>query len=218
MFDTVKNSLGSNWPQRTPMGTSCVRDIENISSCEFYVFPVVPNKLGKVMKYEAKIMMSIIYLETSNIKWGQIDPKGNRRVKCSNCPYTCKASHEIRLCRKQGRSSQVSGVTHCLPARRTLCSWVEAGGALPGDGSAPWSKLALLSPQSPARHVPLWQDQRLTPGRETGAHTHISIQTHYLFAYIWMSIMAHSKAEISSRRAQPKELEMLRVFKKTRCW
>jgi len=36
MFDTVKNSLGSNWPQRTP---------------------------------------------TLNIEWGQIDPKGNRRVK-----------------------------------------------------------------------------------------------------------------------------------------
>jgi len=36
MFDTVKNSLRSNWPQRTP---------------------------------------------TLNIEWGQIDPKGNRRVK-----------------------------------------------------------------------------------------------------------------------------------------
>jgi len=33
------------------------------------------------MKYEAKIMMSIIYLETLNIEWGQIDPKGNMRVK-----------------------------------------------------------------------------------------------------------------------------------------
>jgi len=62
------------------MRTSCVQDIENMSSCEFYVFPVVPNKLGKVMKYEAKIMMSIIYLETLNIEWGQIDPKGHRRV------------------------------------------------------------------------------------------------------------------------------------------
>jgi len=63
------------------MRTSCVQDVENISSCEFYVFPVVPNKLGKVMKYEAKLMMSIIFLETLNIEWGQIDPKGNRRVK-----------------------------------------------------------------------------------------------------------------------------------------
>jgi len=36
MFDTVKNSLGSNWPRRTP---------------------------------------------TLSIEWGQIDPKGNRRVK-----------------------------------------------------------------------------------------------------------------------------------------
>jgi len=29
-------------------------------------------------------MMSIIYLETSNIEWGQIDPSGNRRVKATN--------------------------------------------------------------------------------------------------------------------------------------
>jgi len=35
----------------------------------------------KVMKYEAQIMMSFIYLETLNIEWGQIDLKGNRRVK-----------------------------------------------------------------------------------------------------------------------------------------
>jgi len=62
------------------MGTSCVQDIKNISSCEFDVFPVVPNKLGKVMKYGAKKKMSIIYLETLNIEWGQIDPKSNRRV------------------------------------------------------------------------------------------------------------------------------------------
>jgi len=80
MFYTVKNSLGSNWPQRTPMRTSCVQDIENISSCAFDVFPVVPNKLGKVMKYESKLMMSIIFLETLNFEWGQMDPKGNRRV------------------------------------------------------------------------------------------------------------------------------------------
>jgi len=26
-------------------------------------------------------MMSIIFLETLNIEWGQIDPKGHRRVK-----------------------------------------------------------------------------------------------------------------------------------------
>jgi len=80
MFYTVKNSLGSNWPQRTPMGTSCVQDSENIS-CKCYVFPVVPNKLGKVMKYEFYKIMSIIYFETLNIEWGHIDPKGNRRVK-----------------------------------------------------------------------------------------------------------------------------------------
>jgi len=81
MFNTVKNSLGSNLPQGTPMRTSCVQDSENISSCKCYVFPVIPNKLGKVMKYEAKKIMLIIYLATLNIEWGQIDPKGNRRVK-----------------------------------------------------------------------------------------------------------------------------------------
>jgi len=69
----------TNWPQRTPMRTSCVQDSENISSCEFDVFPVVPNKLGKVMKYEAKKMMSIVFLKTLKIEWGQIDPKGNWR-------------------------------------------------------------------------------------------------------------------------------------------
>jgi len=63
------------------MRTSCVQDIENISSCECYVFPVVPNNLGKVLKYEAKKIMSIIFLETLNIEWSQIDPKGKRRVK-----------------------------------------------------------------------------------------------------------------------------------------
>jgi len=83
MFYTVTNSLGSNCPQRTPMCTSCVQDIENISS-EFYVFPVVPNRLGRVMKYEAKKIMLIIFLETSNIEWDQMDPKGNRRVKTTN--------------------------------------------------------------------------------------------------------------------------------------
>jgi len=35
------------------------------------------------MKYEARKMTLIIFLETSNIEWGQIDPKGNRRVKRS---------------------------------------------------------------------------------------------------------------------------------------
>ena len=59
----------------------CVQDIENISSCSFCVYPVVPIKLGKVIKYEAKKIMSNIYLETLNIEWGQIDPKHNRRVK-----------------------------------------------------------------------------------------------------------------------------------------
>ena len=56
------------------MRTTCVQDIENISSCSFCVYhAVVPIKLGKVIKYEAKIIMSIIYLETLNIEWGQIE-------------------------------------------------------------------------------------------------------------------------------------------------
>ena len=63
------------------MRTACVQDIENISSFLFYVYPVVPIKLGKVIKYREKKIMSIIYLETLNIEWGQIDPKDNRRVK-----------------------------------------------------------------------------------------------------------------------------------------
>ena len=44
------------------------------------MYPVVPTKLGKVIKYEAKENMSIIYLETLNIEWGQMDPKDNRRA------------------------------------------------------------------------------------------------------------------------------------------
>jgi len=42
------------------MRTSCVQDIENISACEFCVYLVVPNKLGKVMKYEGKKMSIIL--------------------------------------------------------------------------------------------------------------------------------------------------------------
>src|SRR4029434_6895957 len=61
----------------------CVQDIENISSCKFCLYPVVPIKLGKVIKYEAKKKMSNIYLETLNIESGEIDPHNNRRVnKC----------------------------------------------------------------------------------------------------------------------------------------
>jgi len=84
MFYTVKNSLGSNWLQRTPMRTSCVQDSENISTCECYVFPVVPNKLGKFMKYAAKKILSIIFFLRC-----QIDPKGHRRVKTSFLHCRC---------------------------------------------------------------------------------------------------------------------------------
>ena len=57
------------------MRKACVQDIENISSGSFCVHPVVPIRLGKVIKYEAKKTMPIIYLETLNIAKGQIDPK-----------------------------------------------------------------------------------------------------------------------------------------------
>jgi len=56
------------------------------------------------MKYEAKIIMLIIFLETSNIEWGQIDPEGNRRDKwiccpCSNCCvlYALRAQNNFTL-------------------------------------------------------------------------------------------------------------------------
>src|SRR4029434_3090306 len=52
----------------------CVQDIENISSCSFCVYPVVPIKLGKVIKYEAKQIMSNIYLETLNIERVKMTP------------------------------------------------------------------------------------------------------------------------------------------------
>jgi len=63
------------------MRTRCIQDLENISSCKFYVYP--ENKLGKVLKYEAKKIMSIIYLETLNLK---LTPKvlGGLRLCDSN--------------------------------------------------------------------------------------------------------------------------------------
>src|SRR4029434_335303 len=67
------------------MRTACLEDIEKIS-CSFYVYPVVPIRLGKVIKYEAKKTMPIVYLETVNIEKGQIDPKHNRRVKAKHDP------------------------------------------------------------------------------------------------------------------------------------
>src|SRR4029434_5182618 len=65
------------------MRTACVQDIANMSSCSFYVYTVVPIKLGKVNKYEAKKIMSFIYLGMLNIERVQIDPKDIRRVKAS---------------------------------------------------------------------------------------------------------------------------------------
>ena len=53
MFYTSKTAWGQIDPKEH-MRTACVQDIENISSCSFFVYPVVPIKLGKVIKYEAK--------------------------------------------------------------------------------------------------------------------------------------------------------------------
>jgi len=46
------------------------------------------------MKQKKK--MSFIYLETFNIEWGQIDPKGNRRVK--NTPWnSAEVAHSTAI-------------------------------------------------------------------------------------------------------------------------
>jgi len=74
------------------MPTSCVQDI----FCEFYVYLI---KLGKVMKYEAKKMMLIIFLETLNIESGQVDPKGGLR----------DLTHSHATC-MLGNASYVSGL------------------------------------------------------------------------------------------------------------
>src|SRR4029434_11019384 len=90
----------------------CVQDIENISSCSFCLYPVVPTILGKVIKYEAKKMMSNIYLETLNIEWGQIDLIHNRRVKCILSDSICCAL--FMYCTMWPQSG------HCC--KRALCS------------------------------------------------------------------------------------------------
>src|SRR4029434_9106880 len=86
IFYTIKTA----WNQIDPKQHLCVKHVYrtlNISSCSFCVYPVVPITLGKVIKYEAKQITSIIYLETLNIEWGQFDPKHNRRVKCLWCSF-----------------------------------------------------------------------------------------------------------------------------------
>jgi len=104
------------------MRTSCLQVIKNISSCEFYVFPVVPNELGKVMKYEAKIIMSIIYLGTLNIKWGQIDPKDNRSVKAllftPSGPITLSTSLQVGV---------VLLMKFCIPAVSSVFGYLGSG-------------------------------------------------------------------------------------------
>src|SRR4029434_2551820 len=78
IFYTIKTA----WGQIDPKQHLCVKYVYRTLKAYPHVhYPVVPTKLGKVIKYEAKKMMSNIYLETLNIEWGQIDPKHNRRVK-----------------------------------------------------------------------------------------------------------------------------------------
>ena len=78
LFHYTSGRLSPHWFRKilsnTPMRRACVQDIENIS-CSFCAYPVVTIKLGKVIKYEAKQIMLIIYLETLNIKWVTLTPK-----------------------------------------------------------------------------------------------------------------------------------------------
>lgn len=134
----------------------------------------------------------------------------------------------INKSRRSGGRKDFTWSTYCLTGRRRPCSWEEAGtatplwarGALPGEYEAPSSKLALLPPQSPARHVPLWQDQRLTPGRATHAEQeprNISIQTFcQIFAYIWVSItMPISKNIRTQVRAEQNQGRQMRFSEYT---
>jgi len=68
---TVKNSLGSNWPERTP---------------------------------------------TLNIEWGQIDPKGNRRVNTVSPLHIRERSH-TRVPRRLDQSSRWSEARNFPPRR-----------------------------------------------------------------------------------------------------
>lgn len=56
-----------------------MQDLENILSYLLYAYPLVPIKLRKIIKHEAKNVN--VYLEALNAEWGQIDPTDNRRVK-----------------------------------------------------------------------------------------------------------------------------------------
>jgi len=89
------------------MRTSRVQDVENISR-EFDVYPVVPNKLGKVMECEAKKVMLGICLEMINIEWGQIDPEGHRRV--TNPAHNNAAGLKVGSDQMRFSSSQKTGI------------------------------------------------------------------------------------------------------------
>ena len=98
IFYTLKTALG----QIDPKQDLCVKHVCRTLKTyhvTFCVYPVVPIKLGKIIKYEAKKNMSIIYLETLNIEWGQIDPKHNKRVKkfsrTKNHPLAPQSTREI---------------------------------------------------------------------------------------------------------------------------
>jgi len=72
------------------------------------------------MKYEAKNMMSIIFLETLNIEWGQIFPKGNRRVKKQEAT---SVSESLWACAPSTSHTSLHPYLVCLeesPRRQTL--------------------------------------------------------------------------------------------------
>jgi len=108
MFDTVKNSLGSNWPQGTP---------------------------------------------TLNIEWGQIDPKGNRRVKgiLWTKIWKKKAKVSITWCKNCTDFSSIIcaefNVNSCLQSKRWLTIFTNSTSAAPcmqtQDESAATSQLLI---------------------------------------------------------------------------
>jgi len=63
--------------------------------------------------------MSIIFLETLNIEWGQLDPKGNRRVHCF-------IIHIVFICFQcvfKGMVNLLWWLCWCWQNRRTLPYW-----------------------------------------------------------------------------------------------
>jgi len=97
------------------MRTSCVRDIENI--CEFY--GILWN-----VECEAKKLMLVICSEMLNIEWGQIDPKGNRRVKKQWVAVKCLGSNKDTWSRNYGQSGDRT--RYLVVTGRPLSPWLTA--------------------------------------------------------------------------------------------